>query len=171
MTSDELDQLRTAVAAISAVISLFALVVSGLAYLFARRNAAIARRPVLVFEWTKTKGWRIRNPGNGPALNIRVALRGPRVGWTESVIVPALASGADFDFSWVKGLNAWMLGAEYEDFLGARYTTICQHDMNLSISGFRLASFTAPEKNYLPKSALRHWNAKDLSNERSLEAE
>jgi hypothetical protein len=154
------------VAAISAGISATALIVSLMAYLLSRQNAVASRRPVLVFEWNEEKGWRVDNPGNGPAVNVRVSVRGKRTGWTPAVTVPAIASGAGFDLAWIGKLNAWMLGAEYEDFNGCQYTTVAQHDRNLAIKGLRLDKFLEHDTDYLPdRNTLRVWNANDLSDD------
>jgi hypothetical protein len=61
-----------------------------------RRNAVAGRRSVLVFEWTDATGWQVNNPGNGPALNVRVTVRGKRIGWSSMVTVPAFPSGSTF---------------------------------------------------------------------------
>jgi hypothetical protein len=160
---------QTIVAIISACIAGTALVISSLAYILTRQNAVVARRPVLVFEWTETTGWQIRNPGNGPAMNIRVSVRGKQTRWTSPVIVPAIPSGATFDLAWIGLLNAWMLGAEYEDFGGLAYTTISQHDQNLAEEGHRLSEFADYDKDYLVgRNATRAWNAQDLSSDDTL---
>ena len=160
---------ETILAIIPVCISGTALAVSLLAYLLTRQNAVVARRPVLVFEWTETTGWQIHNPGNGPAMNIRVSVRGKQTKWTPPVIVPSIPSGADFDLAWIGRLNAWMLGAEYEDFSGFKYTTISQHDQNLAKDGHRLSEFADYDKDYLVgRNAARAWNAQDLSNDNTL---
>jgi hypothetical protein len=87
---------QTIVSVTSAGISATALVVSLLAYVLKRRNAVAGRRSVLVFEWTDATGWQVNNPGNGPALNVRVTVRGKRTGWSSMVTVPAFPSGSTF---------------------------------------------------------------------------
>jgi hypothetical protein len=156
---------QTFILIVSPIISVSALVVSLLAYNLARRNAVAARRPVVVFEWTDSEGWQINNAGNGPAMNLRVSVRGKHSAWTEEVIVPPIPSGGTFELPWIGKLDAWMLGGEYEDFDGYAYTTISQHDQNLTKSGFNLAAFAEPDKDYvIGRNVRRVWNAEDLSN-------
>jgi hypothetical protein len=155
-------------AVISVGISAVAFVISLLAYVLARQKAVADRRPVLVFEWTE-KGWRLENPGNGPALNIQVQVRGRQTAWTKSVVVSALASSADCDLPWIGTLNAWMLGAQYEDFSGYKYTTIAQHDRNLLKRGNCINQFTEKDKDYVEgRYSSRVWSAHDISNDQTL---
>ena len=161
--------LQVTVAAIAAIVSGLSFLIALSAYFLGRQNAVASRRPVLVFEWTNERGWRLRNPGNGPAVNIRVSVRGKKTAWTPPVTIPSLATDAVFELTWIGYLNAWMLGAEYEDFAGTFYTTISQHDLNYMQDGHRLSEFVAHDKDFLTgRGARRHWNAADLSKDESL---
>jgi len=106
---------------ISASISSISLAVATFAFLLSRRNAIAARCPIVVFEYTDSVGWRVRNVGNGPAVNLQVSVRGKKTQWSEAVLVPCLPTGETFDLTWIGHLNAWMLGGEYSDYLGMRY--------------------------------------------------
>lgn len=168
-SSDPVGYRNTTISVISAVIAAVSFVVAALAYRLNRRNAINARRPAVVFEWDDGQGWKVRNVGNGPAVNVRVAVRGRFRGWTQFVRIPALGAGAEFKLRWVGKLNAWMLGAEYSDFAGEQYSTISQHDMNVFAAGAAVLSYNKPDHDYVVgRAELRHWNAPDISHDESL---
>jgi hypothetical protein len=144
----------------SALIATFAFILATTTYLLNHRNAITARQPVLVFEFDQTEGWKIRNVGKGPALNVIVSIRGKNTLWKYPVTTPSLKDGNEFGLHWLGKLNTWMLGATYSDFDGKTYTTIGQHDANLLRTGHVQSEYTEPNKDYLHGSnATRHWNA------------
>src|SRR4051794_10957973 len=100
--------------------SILALIVSivsfTLTYLLNRRSAVTVKQPIIVFEYDRQDGWKIRNIGKGPALNIVVSVRGKQTKWLYPVRVPALGDGKEFALHWIGNLNAWMLGVTYSDF-------------------------------------------------------
>lgn len=166
---DSMPDSKFLISVISAVIAAVSFVVAALAYRLNRRNAINARRPAVVFEWDDGDGWKVRNVGNGPALNVRIAVRGRSTAWTQFVRIPALRAGSDFTLTWIGKLNAWMLGAEYSDFAGEHYSSISQHDMNVFAQGAAVLSYDKPDHDYvIGRDELRHWNAPDLSREESL---
>jgi hypothetical protein len=63
----------------SDVFSIVALVLSAVTFLIAQRSAVAADRrsriPVLVFIYHSHGHWLLRNVGNGPALNIVMAIK------------------------------------------------------------------------------------------------
>jgi hypothetical protein len=65
------------------------------------------------------KRWKIRNVGNGPALNITVAQRATRGdgAWYNPVTVPSIESGGSFIIEWLGSNGEFALGARYCDFL------------------------------------------------------
>ncbi len=150
---------------ISLIFSLLAFCVATLSFWLNRRNAILARQPVVVFEYDQG-GWRVRNIGKGPAMNLVVHVRGRETKWLHPVSVPSLREGSDFDLSWIGSLNVWMLGATYADYEGHRYTTVGQHDRVKQMSGHVLGEFEEAGKDYLPGAHVtRPWNAKPLTDE------
>lgn len=167
LPSLNMSELSTAM--VSAIISGLSLVVALLALGVASKSTIAARKPVVVFEYDPQVGWRLRNVGNGPAINVRVAIRGKHTEWTPPTSVPSLPTAAEYNLPWVAKLNAWMLGAQYTDFEGMHYTTVSQHDLNRFERGEVLARFTMPDFDYLPgRKDRRVWDTPDLSNDASL---
>jgi hypothetical protein len=79
----------------SAVLASTALIVSvltfALNYRHTRRRTALARKPVLVFEYEGTRGWVLRNVGAGPALNVIVAQKRVGGSWFNPARVPPIS--------------------------------------------------------------------------------
>ncbi len=69
------------------VVSIVAITVS---YLSARKSRVIGLRPVLVFCFNSGSGWSVKNIGNGPALNIVLALSDADDRWISPEGVPSL---------------------------------------------------------------------------------
>jgi hypothetical protein len=152
--------------AISFTALLVAVVSFVLTYLLNRQGAVTSKQPIIVFEFDPQVGWRIRNIGKGPALNLVVSVRGKESKWSYPVSVPSLRDGTDFTLAWIGMLNTWMLGATYSDFEGRPYTTISQHDGVKIEPGHVLSNYEEPYKDYLPGSAApRFWNAKQLTDD------
>lgn len=121
---------------------LLSAVTFGLSYRASRAADRRARIPVLVFVYDDgTRGWLLRNVGNGPALNIEVAqkvVRGEQAGsWINPVRVPPIGRDKEVLLSWLGDTNVYGLGAVYEDFLsadegaaGRTYTVTYSNDRN-----------------------------------------
>src|SRR5262245_55869944 len=87
-------------------VSVVALVVSvgsfGLSYNLSRQSAITSVRPVLVFQFDVNNGWSVRNVGNGPALDVLVAMKTHETAdWTQPMRVPPLSKDGEF------GLQKW----------------------------------------------------------------
>jgi hypothetical protein len=149
---------------VAAAIALLALLVGAVSYFLNRRNTVTGKQPVIVFEFDQQAGWKIRNIGKGPAMNVVVDVRGKATDWSHPVAVPSVREGAEFTLWWIGTLNVWMLGATYSDFEGRLYTTISQHDAVKLVRGHVLHKFIEVNKDYLPGSrGMRFWNASKLS--------
>jgi hypothetical protein len=97
-----------------------------------------ARKPVLVFVDDPEQGcWVLRNVGNGPALNVLVALRhGGR--WFNPVLVPPFGKDSSFPLRWLGRINTAGLGATYSDFEDRRYTSTLGGERSRAYAGDRL---------------------------------
>lgn len=120
-------------------------------YRYARRNAVLSRKPVLVFEYAGERGWLLRNAGSGPALNIVVAQK--RVGgeWFNPVRIPPLARDGEFLLIWLGHVNTTGLGAIYCDTENSPYTSTCGNDLSRTAEGHGFGPWTEAVIG-------RHWN-------------
>ena len=139
--------------AVSIVAILLSGVTFGLSYRASKAAERRARIPVLVFVYDSTRGWLLRNVGNGPALNIEVAqkvVRGEQAGhWVNPVRVPPVGRDKEIPLSWLGHDNLHGLGAVYEDFLSADegvggrvYSVTCGNDRNTIKPGRHLPEWT-----------------------------
>jgi hypothetical protein len=133
---------------INALVPLFALLVG---YGLAASSGRTKRKPILVFSYEKGAGWFLSNVGQGPALNITVALKGESTPWKHFVRLTALPEGSKFQLTWLGKLEVPRLGAVYEDSERAYYSTICRDDKN----GFFRRSKIPISKD---DEILRYWN-------------
>jgi hypothetical protein len=142
------------------IISAVALLVSGVTFALAfRAGRASDRRsriPVLVFTENAERWWVLRNIGNGPALNVIVAVRWTNNGvagpWKDPVRVPPIGRDGELELNWLGHTDIPILGATYEDFLAAdtnsgsrTYTVTCQHDINRIVPRRVLPRWTVEE--------------------------
>ncbi len=103
-----------------------------------RQAAVRARKPVLVFVDDPDQGcWVLRNVGNGPALNVLVALRASGH-WFNPVRIPPLSKDALYALPWLGRINIAGLGSSYADFEGYRYTSTLGADVSRAYEGDRL---------------------------------
>jgi hypothetical protein len=119
-----------------------------------------SRLPVLVFLDSPGPRWRLKNVGNGPALNVVVAqkLRHDDTGWVEPTRVPALGRDEELPLTWLAGGgNVDVLAATYADLVGAdgrgrgrTFTTLCAHNVNIVKpgTGIPAAVVTASEPDW-----------------------
>jgi hypothetical protein len=145
------------------LLSIVALMVSVLSWVFSYRAGQLAekrsRMPVLVFEYDGSRGWVLRNVGNGPALNVVVAQKRPHGEWFAPVRVPSLPRDGEFALTWLGHVNDTGLGATYSDFVGAEagqgrheYTAMCGNDLSRVLVGRQLPRWGEGEINV-------HWRA------------
>jgi hypothetical protein len=105
---------ETTLAVGALVVSVASFVIS---FLAARATERRARMPVLVFVYTFEKGWKIRNVGNGPALDVVVAQKEVGGDWFEPRRVPPMGRDHELVLEWIGHDNEHGLGATYSDFL------------------------------------------------------
>jgi hypothetical protein len=152
MTPEELN----AVGSISAVVvSLFAL---GISTYTTWQTAVAGRRPVLVFDYSES-GWRVRNVGSGPALNVVIAQKRVGGAWFNPVRVPPLAVGGEFVLKWCLHVNDTGLGATYFDTANRPYTSKCGNDRTTTHTGVTIPKWEE-------KQIGRHWNHPDYAPEK-----
>jgi hypothetical protein len=115
-----------------------------------------ARIPVLVFVLVRDQGWVLRNIGNGPALNVVVAWRDSHdatAPWLDPTRVQPIPRDGEIALGWfVKGMNIEVLGATYQDFLGAdtarsgrTYTATCAYALSRVRPGRHLPDWSLDE--------------------------
>lgn len=110
--------------------------------------------PVLVFVYEDCGRWLLRNVGNGPALNIDVAVKFKHGDheWELPTRIPPISRDGEFHLSWLGALNVAVLAAAYEDFLregkskrSSEYTVQSAYDLNRVV----------------PKRELPRWDVND----------
>ncbi len=136
-------------------VSLSAVALSGFALWIGTREARTAeqrgRMPILVFQHDGSRGWLLRNVGNGPALNVVAAskhVQGEHRGeWFNAVRLPPMSRDSELLLEWLGHEGSHGLGATYDDFLGGTrgvtYTTTCGNDLSEVSFG---ALFSFPEE-------------------------
>jgi hypothetical protein len=127
----------------------------GLSYRVWQLGDRRSRIPVLVFLLEPDRGWILRNVGNGPALNIVVARKASHgdAPWLDPTRVPPIARDGELVLGWlVPGNDVAVLGATYQDFLGAdtsragrTYTAICAYSLSSVRPGRRLPAWSMDE--------------------------
>ena len=137
-------------------ISVLALFVSigsfGLSYNLSRESAVTAIKPVLVFQFDDENGWSVKNVGNGPALDVIVAMKkDDKTDWSQPMRIPPLARNGTFNLKkWDAYTNARTLGVRYRNIQEKIYSTTCTNDLSKT-----------HESNVLPswsdKEIKRHW--------------
>ena len=139
-------------------ISAVALVVSigsfGLSYNLSRESEITSVRPVLVFQFDEENGWSVRNVGNGPALDVLVAMKkNDRGNWMHPMRIPPLSKSGEFGLNkWDVYSNARTLGVTYHDIQKKPYSTTCTNDLSEPHEGNVLPTW--------PDSKIgRHWQS------------
>lgn len=142
------DYIKNLLSGIAIGISATALIIS----LFTTRRTAIAgRRPVLVFDYDSEIGWRVRNIGSGPALNVVIAQKKDVKGWFNPVRIPPLSKDAEFSLRWCLHVNDTGLGAVYTDICDLSYTSTCGDDLSATRPGCIFPKWKE-------RDIGRHWN-------------
>jgi hypothetical protein len=122
-------------------------------FALSHRAAVRARKPVLVFVFDTEERhegeWVLRNVGNGPALNVLVAMRAEGE-WFNPVRVPPLARDSSFALPWTARTGSAGLGASYGDFEGRRYTSTLGGEIARAYDGDRLPALDDEE-------VVRYW--------------
>jgi hypothetical protein len=127
------------ISVVSVAIAFASLVVN---FVLNHRASVRARKPVLVFVDDPEQGcWVLRNVGNGPALNVLVALRHSGQ-WFNPVRVTPLGKDASFALPWLGRVNTAGLGASYSDFEDRRYTSTLGDEIARAYDGDRLPRWT-----------------------------
>ena len=141
------DKLLIALSSTALAVSLFTF---WLNYRHARQVTVRGRKPVLVFLYDGTRGWILRNVGNGPALNVLVAQKKDGT-WFNPVRVPPLSKETEFIPLWLDHVNTTGLGATYTDSEGVSYTSTTGNDLTQIFDGLHFGPWKESEIG-------RHWN-------------
>ncbi len=133
---------------------ILSLVTFGLTQRFASAADRRARIPVLVFVYDPTGHWLLRNVGNGPALNITLAIKASHDDreWQKPTRIPPIAKDAERKLPWLGDDDYAVLAASYEDFLAADnrrrsrvYTVTMAYDLNRIVPSHELPRWTVEE--------------------------
>jgi hypothetical protein len=114
-----------AVKMLSSAVAVGALILSAVTFALSQRSAHAADRrsriPVLVFVYDSTYHWLLRNVGNGPALNIVLAIKARHTdeSWQNPTRIPPIGRGEEFHLDWLHDSDISVIAASYEDFLAA----------------------------------------------------
>jgi len=146
------ESLRKRVELLLSILALVVAVVSFTMSFMQSQNAAVTGvMPVLGFVYDEDGRWVLQNLGNGPAMNIVVAIRqNDTAGWCDPVRLPPLAQDGKLALRWV-GLDVRWLGASYTDVEGRKYTATCVNDLSVSHRGQLLPTW--PEADIA-----KHWD-------------
>ncbi len=135
---------------VSVAALLFSLVSFALTFSLSRTTAVTSVRPVLVFEYAEPEGWVVRNVGNGPALNVLVAMKDDDSDWSRPVRIPTVKRDGAFELRWLGDVNVRTLGVSYMDIAARVYSSESTNDLS-----------EIHERNLLPEwpedSITAHW--------------
>lgn len=125
------------------IVAVIALALSVVTFAFSQRSARATDRrsriPVLVFVYDPNGNWFLRNVGNGPALNIVLAVKARHEDerWQDLTRIPPISRDGDFRLDWLGDADVAVIAAAYEDFLAAdnpgksrTYTVTMSNDVN-----------------------------------------
>ena len=115
----------------SAALSIVAIAIS---WTISRLTARASIRPLLVFEYPPDEGWKVKNIGSGPALNVLIAQK-EHGDWINPVRIPPMSKDASVVLTWCLHDNVRGLGALYEDADGRKYTSTCGNDLSRVFKG------------------------------------
>lgn len=139
---------------LAAVAVVLSVVTFGLTQRLASAADRRSRIPVLVFVYNSSGYWLLKNVGNGPALNITLAMKANYndEDWQGRTRIPPIARDAAFRLSWLEDRDYAILTASYEDFLAAdnmrrsrAYTVSMMHDLNRIVPRRELPRWTVKE--------------------------
>lgn len=137
---------------ISIVALLASIVTFSFSYNLSKQTAITSVRPVLVFEFSGDRGWSLRNVGNGPALNVVVAIKEVDSDWKKPVRIPPISKNGAFKLTMVENWNVKTLGAYYSDINQKLYSSTCTEDLSETHEGNKL------KKAWSDSEIGRHWH-------------
>jgi hypothetical protein len=113
---------------ISAIAVMISFISFGVTFWQRREADRTGIQPALVLVFDDKIGWRLQNIGNGPALNVVVAIKQPQGKWLDPVRVPPIAKDAEFELHWIPLNDPNGLGATYTDIRNRPYATTSGSD-------------------------------------------
>jgi len=131
------------------LISLIALILSIIATIasiyFPSLGLKTEIMPTLVFIYSPSDGWILRNVGNGPALNIVIAYQMHfENDWQNPTRLYPIAQGEELKIKWVRH-DLDKLGVIYSDAYNRVYTSICDDDLTTIVEGRALPTWKDSE--------------------------
>jgi hypothetical protein len=137
---------------IAVVALILSVVTFGLAQRFTSAADRRSRIPVLVFVYESNGYWILRNVGNGPALNITLAIKAKHDDrdWQNPTRIPPIGRNDEFRLSWLGDSDIAVIAASYEDFLTAD---------NPRRSRVYTVSMVDDINRVVPRRELPHWSA------------
>lgn len=90
-------------------------------------------QPVMVFYRLGDPLWRLKNVGNGPAINVLVTGGKTPQSWNQNTsgLFSAIAPGQELLLNWIKTpTDTRKLCAIYGDVAGRKYTSVCAENLN-----------------------------------------
>ncbi len=130
---------------ISSVALLLSIIATGASIYFPNLSLKIGLMPTLVFIYSPSDGWALRNVGNGPALNIVVAYQmHTDRDWQNPTRLYPIPQGDKLTLTWV-GHNPDKLGVVYSDANNRFYTSICDDDLTNVVEGIALPKWKESE--------------------------
>src|SRR6266568_7873730 len=105
---------------------------------FSQASLRTSILPTLVFVYSVDSGWAVRNIGNGPAINVVLAVEpSSGSGWQSPTQLYPVPVAEQVWLPWV-GHNPKRLGVTYTDAYNRTYTSICDNDLTVINGGERL---------------------------------
>lgn len=148
---------------VSNIVAAVALILSAVTFGLTQRATSAADRrsriPVLVFIYDSHGYWFLRNIGNGPALNVVLAVKARHSDqdWQDPTRIPPVGRGEEFRLDWLRESGVSVISASYEDFLAAdtpdhsrSYTVSIAYDINRIVPRRELPRWDVGE-------SLAHW--------------
>ena len=120
---------------IAIIAVIFSIISFAMSFILSARSSKAAIRPVIVIIYSAEQGWLVRNVGNGPALNLVVALKNLSGVWLKPVRIPPMSASGEFILTWIGHENDHGIGVYYEDFQGHGFTSSCSNDLTRIAKG------------------------------------
>jgi len=128
---------------VAIVVSILAITVS---YLASLKSRIIGLQPVLVFCFNSGRGWSVKNIGNGPALNIVLALLDADDQWVSPEGIPSLAVNGEFVFgSFNTQIKIIGWGCLYTDISERSYSSIQKGNKTQIVTGSLFPAWNCDE--------------------------
>ena len=101
-------------------------------------------QPVIVFNRSGQRPWKLKNVGNGPALNVLVSGGTKEKVWNETntILLSAVGSNEEVALEWLTKKDTGALCAIYKDVAEREYTSECVGNRNSVDDGNKYQTLT-----------------------------